>query len=80
MKYLLLIYHNPGARQVWEAFSDAQRAEGLAAYLAAQPGTTQAARTGRSPRLRASVSAAHTNLRPGSSASRVPPGLRPGVA
>jgi hypothetical protein len=34
MKYLLLIYHNPGARQVWEAFSEAQRAEGLAAYAA----------------------------------------------
>jgi hypothetical protein len=34
MKYLLLIYHNPGARQVWEAFSEAQRAEALAAYAA----------------------------------------------
>jgi hypothetical protein len=32
MKYLLLIYHNPGARQVWEAFSEAERAEDLAAY------------------------------------------------
>lgn len=34
MKYLLLIYHNPGTRQIWEAFSDAQRAQGLAAYAA----------------------------------------------
>ena len=34
MKYLLLIYHNPGARQVWEAFSEAQHAEALAAYAA----------------------------------------------
>ena len=34
MKYLMLIYHNPGARQVWEAFTEAQRAEGLAAYAA----------------------------------------------
>jgi hypothetical protein len=34
MKYLLLIYHNPGARQVWEAFSEAQRAEDMAAYAA----------------------------------------------
>jgi hypothetical protein len=32
MKYLLLIYHNPGTRQIWEAFSEAQQAEGLAAY------------------------------------------------
>ena len=34
MKYLLLIYHNPGSRQVWDSFSDAQRAEGLQAYAA----------------------------------------------
>jgi hypothetical protein len=34
MKYLLLIYHNPGTRQIWEAFSEAQQAEGLAAYAA----------------------------------------------
>jgi hypothetical protein len=34
VKYLLLIYHNPRTRQVWEAFSKAQRAEGLAAYAA----------------------------------------------
>jgi hypothetical protein len=32
MKYLLLIYHNPGSRQIWESFSDEQRAEGLQAY------------------------------------------------
>jgi hypothetical protein len=32
MKYLLLIYHNPGTRQIWEALSESQRAEGLAAY------------------------------------------------
>jgi hypothetical protein len=34
MKYLLLIYHNPGTRQIWEAFSEAQQAEGLGAYAA----------------------------------------------
>jgi hypothetical protein len=34
MKYLLLIYHNPGTRQIWEALSDDQRAEGLGAYRA----------------------------------------------
>lgn len=34
MKYLLLIYHNPGTRQIWETMSDEQRAEGLAAYRA----------------------------------------------
>lgn len=34
MKYLILIYHNPMARKLWEEFSDAQRAEGLRAYAA----------------------------------------------
>lgn len=34
MKYLLLIYHNPGTRQIWEALTEAQRASGLAAYAA----------------------------------------------
>jgi len=38
MKYLLLIYHNPGARQLWEAFSGAQRVEGLAAHAALKRG------------------------------------------
>jgi hypothetical protein len=32
VKYLILIYHNPEARQIWESFSDEQRAEGLHAY------------------------------------------------
>ena len=34
MKYLLLIYHNPEARQLWESFSEDQKAEGLALYAA----------------------------------------------
>jgi hypothetical protein len=34
MKYLLLIYHNPGSREIWESFSDAERAEGLQVYAA----------------------------------------------
>jgi hypothetical protein len=34
VKYLILIYHNPQARQTWEGFSDAQRAEGLQLYAA----------------------------------------------
>jgi hypothetical protein len=34
VKYLLLIYHNPQARQIWESFSEAQQAEGLKAYAA----------------------------------------------
>jgi hypothetical protein len=34
MKYLILIYHNPQSREIWEGFSDAERAEGLAAYAA----------------------------------------------
>jgi hypothetical protein len=32
MKYLILIYHNPGTRQIWESLTDEQQAEGLAAY------------------------------------------------
>ena len=34
MKYLLLIYHNPQARQMWESFSEEEKAEGLALYAA----------------------------------------------
>jgi hypothetical protein len=34
MKYLLLIYHNPEARQMWESFSEAEQAEGLKVYAA----------------------------------------------
>lgn len=34
MKYLLLIYHNPESRQVWESFSEEEQAEGLALYAA----------------------------------------------
>jgi hypothetical protein len=34
VKYLILIYSNPESRQVWESFSDAQRAEGYAYYSA----------------------------------------------
>jgi hypothetical protein len=34
MKYLILIYHNPNAREIWEGFSEEQRAEDLGAYAA----------------------------------------------
>jgi hypothetical protein len=34
VKYLILIYANPASRAIWEGFSDAQRAEGLAYYAA----------------------------------------------
>jgi len=34
VKYMLLIYHNPETRKIWESFSDAERAEGLRAYAA----------------------------------------------
>lgn len=34
MKYLLLIYHNPGTRQIWEALPDAERTDDMAAYAA----------------------------------------------
>ena len=32
MKYMILISSNPASRQVWESFSDAQRAEGWKYY------------------------------------------------
>lgn len=34
MKYLILIYHNPESRRIWESFSDEERAEGFGAYAA----------------------------------------------
>jgi hypothetical protein len=34
VKYLILIYTNPEAREVWQSLSDAERAEGLNAYAA----------------------------------------------
>lgn len=32
MKYVILIYHNPKARELWERFSAEERAEGLRLY------------------------------------------------
>ena len=32
MKYLILIYSNPASREIWEGFSDEQRAEGFRYY------------------------------------------------
>lgn len=34
MKYLLLIYHNPGSREIWESLSETERTDGLAVYAA----------------------------------------------
>ncbi|HEV8681292.1 MAG TPA: YciI family protein [Actinomycetota bacterium] len=34
MKYVILIHSNPASREIWEGFSDAQRAEGFRAYAA----------------------------------------------
>jgi hypothetical protein len=34
VKYLILIYSNPESREIWEGFSNAQRAEGLRIYAA----------------------------------------------
>jgi hypothetical protein len=34
VKYLILIYHNPASRRIWNGFSDAERAEGYAAHAA----------------------------------------------
>ena len=32
MKYLILIHSNPASREIWEGFSDEQRAEGFRYY------------------------------------------------
>jgi hypothetical protein len=34
VKYLILIYGNPASREIWEGFSDDQRAEGFRYYAA----------------------------------------------
>jgi hypothetical protein len=34
MKYLIMIWHNPKSRAIWESFSDAERAKGWEAYAA----------------------------------------------
>ena len=34
MKYVILIYHNPKARELWESFSPEERAAGLQMYQA----------------------------------------------
>jgi len=34
VKYLILIHSNPQSREIWEGFSDAERAEGFSAYAA----------------------------------------------
>jgi hypothetical protein len=34
MKYLIMIWHNPRSRAIWESFSDAERAKGWEAYAA----------------------------------------------
>jgi hypothetical protein len=34
MKFVILIHHNPKARQMWAELSRAERSEGLAAYAA----------------------------------------------
>jgi hypothetical protein len=34
LKYLVLIYSNPASREIWEGFSDDQRAEGYRYYAA----------------------------------------------
>jgi hypothetical protein len=38
MRYLILIYSNPASRAVWDSLSDAQRADGWAAYAALTDG------------------------------------------
>jgi hypothetical protein len=34
VKYLILIHSNPASREIWESFSDDERAEGFTAYAA----------------------------------------------
>ena len=38
VKYLILIYSNPASREIWEGFSDDQRAEGFRYYAALAEG------------------------------------------
>ena len=38
MKYMILIHSNPASREIWESFSDAERAEGYRAYAALEEG------------------------------------------
>jgi hypothetical protein len=34
VKYLILIWSNPASREIWDGFSDAEKADGFAAYAA----------------------------------------------
>jgi hypothetical protein len=34
VKYLIMVYSNPSTREIWESFSDAERAEGWRAHNA----------------------------------------------
>jgi hypothetical protein len=34
MKYMILIHSNPRSREIWEGFSDAEKAEGYGVYAA----------------------------------------------
>ena len=65
MKYLILIYHNPEARQIWESFSDQQRAEGLHAYAVLNEQLTASGELVAAEALDLPTSAKHVEIRDG---------------
>jgi hypothetical protein len=45
VKYLILIHSNPKSREIWEGFSNAQRAEGIGVYAALHEDLTASGET-----------------------------------
>jgi hypothetical protein len=41
MKYLIMIQHNPAAKEIWAGFTDEQRAEGWAYYASLREDITE---------------------------------------
>jgi hypothetical protein len=65
VKYLILIYHNPDSRQIWESFSDEQRAEGLHAYAVLNEQLAASGELLAAEALDEPASAKHVTLRDG---------------
>jgi hypothetical protein len=65
VKYLILIYHNPEARKVWESFSDEQRAEGLHAYAVLNEQLAASGELVANEALDLPASAKHVEIRDG---------------
>ena len=65
MKYLILIYHNPEARQIWDSFSDGQKAEGLHAYAVLNEQLAASGELIAAEALDVPASAKHVEIRDG---------------